>query len=301
MNTCNHNGGTAQREWLQDEHRSLPEDAFRRLRRDRFAMFGLIVIGLLILATLAAPLVAPHDPVEMHVDDSLQGPSTRYVLGTDEMGRDLLSRIIFGCRTSLSVGIISVGLALIVGTVLGLVSGYYLGAVDMIISRIMEILYAFPPILLALVIIALLGTGIDKAMIAIGVVLTPAFGRVCRGAVLAERTRVYVDAARVSGASDLRILWKHIMPNILAPVIVNVTLCMSYAILTEAALSYMGLGTQPPTPSWGVMLNKGRTLMPLTPWVSIWPGLAIMAVVFAFNVLGDGLRDALDPRLIGKR
>jgi peptide/nickel transport system permease protein len=301
LKTRNRNGEAVQQEWFGDEHRSLAQDAFRRLRRNRLAMFGLIVVGLLMLITLAAPLVAPHDPVAMEPEDALQGPSITYLLGTDELGRDLLSRIIFGCRTSLSVGIISVGLALAVGTILGLVSGYYLGAADMIISRIMEILYAFPPILLALVIIALLGTGIDKAMIAVGIVLTPAFGRVCRGAVLAERTRVYVDAARVSGASDLRILWRHIMPNIVSPIIVNVTLCMSYAILTEAALSYMGLGTQPPTPSWGVMLNKGRTLMPLTPWVSIWPGLAIMAVVFAFNVLGDGLRDALDPRLIGKR
>lgn len=262
-------------------------------------MFAMGIIGLLIFLAVAAPWVAPYHPVEMHPADAFQGPSRQYLMGTDEYGRDLLSRIIFGSRTSLSVGVISVGISLVIGTALGLWSGYYLGIADAIISRVMDVLYAFPPILLALVMIAMFGVGIDKVMIAIGIVYTPLFARVCRGSVLAERGKVYVDAAQMIGASEIRIIRNHILPNILAPLIVQATLCMSFAILTEAALSFLGLGTQPPMPSWGMMLSKGRGLMYHSPWVSIWPGLAIMIVVFAFNVFGDGLRDALDPRLIG--
>jgi peptide/nickel transport system permease protein len=251
----------------------------------------------LVLAALAASRLAPFDPVEMHPADAFQGPSWTYLLGTDEYGRDTFSRIVYGSRTSLSVGIISVGISLVLGTVLGLAAGYYLGIADMVISRIMDVLYAFPPILLALVMVSILGTGIEKVMVAIGLVFTPTFARVCRGSVLAERGKVYVDAARTVGASNRRIIWRHILPNVMAPLIVQASLCMSYAILAEAALSYLGLGTQPPMPSWGLMLSKGRGMMQHSPWVSIWPGLAIMIVVFAFNVSGDGLRDALDPRL----
>jgi peptide/nickel transport system permease protein len=197
------------------------------------------------------------------------------------------------------VGIISVSISLLLGTSLGLVAGYYLGVRDVVISRALDVVYAYPPILLALVLMAILGTGMDKAMIAIGIVYIPLFARLCRGSVIAERGKVYVEAARMIGASNLRIIGRHVLPNVLAPIIVQATLCMSYAILAEAALSYLGLGTQPPMPSWGMMLSKGRGLMGHSPWVSIWPGVSIMAVVFAFNVFGDGLRDALDPRLIG--
>jgi len=187
----------------------------------------------------------------------------------------------------------------VIGTVLGLVSGYFLGATDMVVSRIMDILFAFPPLLLALVVIAVLGPGIDRTMVAIGIVYIPLFSRLCRGSVLTERGKVYVDAARMVGSGNGRIMRRHILPNVLAPIIVQASLCMSYAVLAEAALSFLGLGTQPPMPSWGSMLNKGVAVMYHSPWVSIWPGLAIMIVVFAFNVFGDGLRDALDPRLIG--
>ncbi|MBN1317134.1 MAG: ABC transporter permease [Anaerolineales bacterium] len=280
-----------------ERHRSFFTDAFRRLLRHRMAMVSLVILGLLVFAALAAPWVSPHDPLEMHPGEILQGPSREYPMGTDDMGRDLLSRVIYGSRISLSVGIISVGISLVVGTILGLVSGYQLGAADTLISRIMDLIYAYPPILLVMVVVAMLGTGIDQAMIAIGIVFTPPFARICRGSVLAEREKLYVEAARTIGAGNLRILMRHILPNVMAPLIVQTSLCMSYAILVEAELSFLGLGTQPPNPSWGVMINQGRGLMHHSPWFSIWPGLAIMAVVFAFNVFGDGLRDALDPWL----
>lgn len=284
-----------------DDHRqrSYARHAFRQLRRHRAAMAGAAIIVLVIFTAVAAPLVSPYDPVQMNPDDAFEGPSREHWLGTDEYGRDLFSRIVYGSRISLSVGIISVSISLVFGTALGLMSGYYLGIADVVVSRIMDVFYAFPPILLALVMIAMFGVGIDKVMIAIGIVYTPLFARVCRGSVLAERGKVYVDAAQMIGASDIRIIRDHILPNVLAPLIVQATLCMSFAILAEAALSFLGLGTQPPMPSWGMMLSKGRGLMYHSPWVSIWPGLAIMIVVFAFNVFGDGLRDALDPRLIG--
>ena len=289
-----------QSEQFVGEHRSLAGDAFRRLRRHKLAMAGAAVVAVLIIAAVASPWVAPYDPVRMQPTEALQGPSLEHPMGTDEYGRDLLSRIIFGARTSLSVGIVSVGLSLLFGTALGLISGYYLGFADAVISRVMDVFYAFPPLLLALVMMSILGPGLDKVMIAVGITFTPTFGRLCRASVLAERGKVYVDAARIVGASSTRIITTHILPNVLAPLIVNATLCMSYAILAEAGLSYLGLGAQPPTPTWGMMVNKGREVMYLSPWLSFWSGLAIMCTVFAFNVFGDGMRDALDPQLKGR-
>jgi len=282
---------------LPREHRSLARDAWLKLRRNRLAMMGAGMILLLVLAAIGANLIAPYDPVQMEPRDAYQSPSWQHLLGTDEYGRDLYSRILYGARTSLLVGLGSVSFSLLLGTLLGLVSGYYLGILDLIISRIMDVLYAFPFLLLALVVIAILGTGTDRALIAIGIAYIPMFARVCRGAVIAERGKLYVEGARVVGTRNLGIIVRHVLPNVMAPVIVQATLCLSFAILAEAALSYLGLGTQPPMPSWGVMLSKGRDLMYYSPWLSIWPGLAIMATVFAFNVFGDGLRDALDPRL----
>jgi peptide/nickel transport system permease protein len=279
------------------QHRTLVSEVVRRFRRHTVAMGGLAIILVFVVLAVAAPLVAPHSPVEMHPYDALAAPSRTHPLGTDELGRDLLSRVIYGSRTSFSVGIISVGLSLVAGTILGLVSGYRLGMTDSVISRAVDVLYAFPPVLLVLVFVALLGTGTEKSMLAIGIVFIPAFARLCRGSVIGERGKLYVEAATAVGASDLRILVSHVLPNVSSPLIVQTSLCMSYAILVEAELSYLGLGTQPPNPSWGVMLNTGRGLMDRSPWISIWAGLAIMLVVFAFNVVGDGLRDALDPRL----
>jgi peptide/nickel transport system permease protein len=280
--------------------RSLTADAWHRLRRNRLALVGLAIIVLMVLSAVAAPLLTPFSPVRMSPRDAFQPPGSAHPFGTDEYGRDLLSRVLYGSRVSLEVGLISVGISLLVGTLLGLVSGYFLGPVDMIISRLMDVLFAFPAILLALVLIAILGQGIDRVMIAIGLVYTPLFTRVCRGSVLAERGKAYVEAARMIGTSNFGILRRHIFRNVLAPLTIQASLCMSYAILAEAALSFLGLGTQPPTPSWGIMLSKGRNLLNLSPWLSLWPGLAIMVTVFAFNVLGDGLRDALDPQLKGR-
>ena len=276
---------------------SLWLDAWRRLRRHKLAMTGLAIICVLILTALCAPLISPYDPIEMKPRAAFQSPSGQHIFGTDELGRDILSRVIFGARTSLTVGIISVSLSLLLGTVLGLVSGYFLGVADLVITRLMDMLFAFPAILLALLFISILGSGIDRVMLAVGLVYTPLFARLCRGAVLAERGKAYIEAARMIGCGSTRIIGRHILPNVMAPVIVQASLCMSYAIRAEAALSFLGLGTQPPTPSWGVMLSKGRDLLNHSPWLAIWPGLAIMVVVFGFNVLGDGLRDALDPWL----
>ncbi len=280
--------------------RSLAGDVLRTLLRNRMAVGGAVLVALLVIIAATAPFVAPYDPLAMNPSDAYATPSRQHPMGTDEYGRDVLSRVIYGSRISVSVGIISVSISLLLGTSLGLVAGYYLGIADVVVSRMMDVVYAFPPILLALVMISLLGSGLDKVMIAIGVVYTPLFARLCRGAVLAERGKVYVEAARMVGAGNLRIIRTHIVPNVMAPVIVQASLCMSYAILTEAALSYLGLGTQPPMPSWGMMLSKGKGLLYYSPWLSIFPGLAIMAVVYAFNVFGDGLRDALDPRLRGR-
>jgi len=263
-------------------------------------MAGAAIVLLLIMAAFAAPLVVPYDPLEMNPANAYAGPSRQHLMGTDEYGRDLFSRVVYGSRTSLSVGIISVSISLVLGTALGLVSGYYLGIADIVVSRIMDVVYAFPAILLALVMIATLGPGLDKVMVAIGIVYMPLFARLCRGSVLGERSKVYIEAARMVGAGNLRIMSKHILPNVVAPLIVQASLCMSYSILAEATLSYLGLGTQPPMPSWGMMLSRGRGLLYHSPWLSIWPGLAIMTVVYAFNVFGDGLRDALDPRLRGR-
>lgn len=273
------------------------QDFWFRLRQNHLALIGLGIITVLVILAIFAQFIAPYDPVKMNPRVAYKPPSAQYLLGTDEYGRDLLSRVIYGSRVSLSVGIISVSISLLLGSFLGLLAGYFMGIVDIVLTRIMDIIISFPAILLALVFIALIGSGIDRVMVAIGLVYTPLFARLTRGSVLAERGKLYVEAAVMSGAKSFRIIFKHILPNTMAPIIVQASLAMSYAILAEAALSFLGLGTQPPTPSWGIMLSKGRDLINHSPWLSIWPGLAIMLVVFGFNVLGDGLRDSLDPRL----
>ena len=265
------------------------------LRHPLGVVGGTLILLLLVLATFA-PLIAPFDPIEQPAR-RLQPPSNAYLLGTDEFGRDIVSRLIFGARVSLQVGVISVGLALLAGGILGLVSGYFLGSVDMLVQRVVDIMLAFPSVILIIALAGVLGPSLLTAMVAIGIVYAPNFARIARGSTLAVAQDQYVEAARALGADAPRIIGRHILPNIAAPLIVQTTLAFSTAILAEAALSFLGLGTQPPDPSWGTMLGAGRRYMELAPGVAIYPGLAIMLSGLGFNLLGDAMRDALDPRL----
>ncbi len=272
-------------------------DAARRLRRNRAAMIGLVVVGLLALLALFAPLVAPADPISQDLDARLLPPSRQHWLGTDDLGRDLLSRIIYGGRTSLTVGIVSVGIALAVGTVLGLAGGFYRGWSESLIMRSMDIMLAFPATLLAIFIVGIRGPGLNNAMLAIGVINIPIFARIVRGSTLRVQQEDFVEAARALGASQQRVLNRHILPNTLAPIIVQTSLSVGAAILEAAGLSFLGLGAQAPTPEWGSMLTNTREFLRDAPWAATFPGLAILLAVVGFNLLGDGLRDALDPRL----
>lgn len=263
---------------------------------NRLALFGLVVLGLLVLAALLGERLAPYGPTQVIVSDRLQPPSLHHVFGTDELGRDVLSRVLVAARVSLQVGFIAVGISLTAGVLLGLIAGFYGGWIDDVIMRITDMLFAFPAILLAIAILAVLGPGIANAMIAIGVVYTPIFARITRGSVLSVREQVYVRAARSLGASDFRLLRLHVLPNVLAPIIVQASISLAFAILSEAALSFLGLGVQPPAPSWGRMLAEGRGFIEDAWWMGVFPGLAILLTVLSFNLVGDALRDALDPR-----
>lgn len=277
--------------------RGLLQDAFIRFRKHRIGMIGAFIIGILIILAIFGPTLAPHDPNEMRFTAAFLPPTLEHPLGTDDFGRDTLSRIMHGARISLLVGVISVGIAVTVGTTLGMLAGYGNRYVDEAIMRTMDVLFAFPTILLALAIMAVLGKGVVNAMIALGIVYIPIFARIARSSVLSVKNSEFVEAARALGARDNRILSRHIFPNILAPLIVETSLSLSFAILAEASLSFFGLGTQPPDPSWGRMLSEGRDFFRQSAWMGIFPGLAIMLSVMGFNFLGDGLRDVLDPRL----
>ena len=275
----------------------LWRDAFRRLRRHRIGMIGAWIVIFLIFLAIFGSALAPYDPNEMDFSVRFAPPSLAHPMGADDFGRDILSRIMVGARVSLVVGIIAVGIASVAGTLLGLIAGYSTRFTDEVIMRSMDVLFAFPAILLAIAILAALGKGISNAMIAIGIVYIPIFARIARGSVLSVRGREFVDAAEAIGAGRNRILFRHIFPNSLSPLIVEVSLSLAFAILAEAALSFFGLGVQPPEPSWGRMLSEGRAYFRQSIWMGIWPGLAIMITVMGFNFLGDGLRDVLDPRL----
>jgi peptide/nickel transport system permease protein len=244
-----------------------------------------------------APFISPYDPNRQRLLEALQAPSAEHLLGTDENGRDVLSRILYGTRISLAAGIFSVSIALILGITTGLLSGYFGGKVDNIIMRFMDALLAFPTLVLALAITAALGPGLRNAMIAIGIVGTPIFARLTRGQVLSVREREFVEAARTLGAGHLRIMLTHILPNVMAPLIVQMSLSVAVAILAEATLSFLGLGVQPPEPSWGSMVSRGKDYLDLAPWLAFAPGGAIFLAVMGFNFVGDAVRDALDPRL----
>lgn len=270
---------------------------------NRGAVIGLVVVVLLVLMALFAPLIAPFNPDEQFRDAFLkppffqEGSDPRFILGTDAVGRDLLSRLIYGARFSLFIGTVVVVLALTLGIVLGLVAGFLRGPVETVIMRVMDVILAFPSLLLALVLVAILGPGLTNAMIAIAIVLQPHFVRLTRAAVLSERNRDYVTATRVAGAGRMRLMFRTILPNCTAPLIVQATLSFSNAILDAAALGFLGMGAQPPTPEWGTMLAEAREFILRAWWVVTFPGLMILITVLAINLMGDGLRDALDPKL----
>jgi peptide/nickel transport system permease protein len=270
--------------------------ALRRLVKRRGAMVGLGLIAAFILLAVFAPLVAPYDPIAASWALVRKPPTMAHWFGTDDLGRDVLSRVIFGARASLTAGAISVGIALLVGVPIGMLSGYRGGFVDALISRITDAMLACPFLILAIALAAFLGPSLGNAMIAIGISATPIFVRLTRGEVLSVKVEEYVEAARSVGDSDLQIAVKHILPNIMPALLVQATLSVAAAIIAEAALSFLGLGQQPPFPSWGSMLNAGQRFLTNAPWMAIWPGLAIFLVVLSFNLLGDGLRDALDPQ-----
>jgi peptide/nickel transport system permease protein len=269
----------------------------RTLLGSRTATFGLGLTVLLVLVALFAPWLAPYRPDEIHPVDSLSPPSARYLLGTDDLGRDILSRVVFGARVSLMVAAIAIGIAALVGVPLGLAAGYAGGTLDSLLMRLMDALLAFPAILLAIALMAVLGPSLHNAMIAIGIIYVPAFARITRANVLSLREKEFVEAARALGAGSVYVATLVILPNCLSPLIVQGSLAVANAILVEAALSFLGLGVQPPDPSWGSMLAFGRSLLSQAPWYATFPGIAIFVTVLSLNFLGDGLREALDPRL----
>lgn len=269
----------------------------RKLLQVRLAGVGLLVLVVLILIAVTADIISPYDPLKQNYTAVLQPPSLAHLLGTDDLGRDMLSRLIHGARISLLVGLVAVGLSMVLGVPIGLAAGYWSGLVDEVLMRITDALYSFPAIILALAITAALGPGIVNAMIAIGIVYTPPFARLVRGQVLSVRERDFIVAERVLGAGDLRIMALHVWPNVAAPIIVQASLSVSFAIIVEATLSFLGVGVRPPAPSWGSMLYNGYQYLELAPWLSLVPGAAIFVTVLGLNFLGDGLRVALDPRL----
>jgi ABC-type dipeptide/oligopeptide/nickel transport system permease subunit len=279
----------------------MASDALRRLRRNPTAVAGIIIVGGLVLAGILAPWLTPFDPNHQDLRMVLKAPSWLHPLGTDHLGRDLLARILFGARLTLFIGTFAVVVGLAVGVPLGVISGFYRGVTDMLIQRVMDLMLAFTSFLLALALVSLLGVGVTNVIVAVGIATIPRFARLVRSSVLTIREISYVEASRAMGSADHRVLWRHVLPNALAPVIVQATLSMGTAILTAAGLGFLGLGVQPPTPEWGAMLGEGRNYIFTRASVTTFPGLAIFLAVMGFNLLGDGLRDALDPQLRGSR
>lgn len=273
---------------------------FVRLWRNRVGMLGFVLAALVVLSAVLGPWLTPVDPLQQNVLARFQGPSLAHLLGTDNFGRDTLARILYGYRTSIAVSFGAVALSTLLGSTVGLLAAYLGGWIDRILMRLMDVLLAFPIILLAIAVLAVLGPGGTNTALAIGVVYTPIFARLARGPALTVLSWDYVAAARAVGASGSRIVLRHVLPNILAPILVQTTLSLSTAILVEASLSFLGLGTQPPTPSLGLMLSQSRDYMLISPWVSIVSGLAILLASLGFNLFGDGMRDLLDPTLRGR-
>jgi peptide/nickel transport system permease protein len=272
--------------------------AFVRTYRNPLGMFGLVILSLLVLVALFAPLIAPYDPVAQHQGSELQGPNPTFWFGTDELGRDLLSRVIFGTRPSLTVALMVVFIGGGLGILAGLAAGYFGGWVEAFLMRLFDALFAFPPILLGFVVIAALGPGTTQVAYAIALAAVPTLGRVTRSLVLKERHRDYVLAARCVGARSGRVMFLHVLPNAFAPLIVNIALLMGFSVLAEASLAFLGLGTQPPTPSWGAMLNASRAYLRVDPWMAIGPGVVLALLLLGLNYLSDALREAFDPRRV---
>jgi peptide/nickel transport system permease protein len=270
--------------------------AWRRLRKRKGAIAGLTVVGIVITAAILAPWIAPYDPIQQSWSAVRKAPSAAHWFGTDEVGRDILARILYGARASLLAGVMSVGIAIGIGVPVGLIAGYLGGSVDAVISRLTDAMLACPFLILAIALAAFLGPSLTNAMIAIGVTATPIFVRLTRGQVLATKAEDYVEAARAVGNPHWRIAARHILPNVLPQLLVQATLTIATAIIAEASLSFLGLGQQPPAPSWGSMLNTAQRFLANAPWMAVFPGLAIFVTVLSFNLVGDGLRDALDPR-----
>jgi peptide/nickel transport system permease protein len=281
----------------KEESASLWREGWRRFRKNKMALVGLGIVVFFILLAIFAPLLAPYDFKEQNLAERLQPPSSKHLFGTDDFGRDIFSRVIYGARISLWVGFFSVLGSVIVGSMLGIIAGYYGRWIDGIISRLFDIMLAFPSILLAIGIVAVLGPSLQNALIAIAVINIPNFGRLIRSRVLSIKQEEYVMAAKAIGMSDMRILFHHILPNSMAPIIVQGTLAIATAIIEAAALGFLGLGAQPPNPEWGKMLADSKDFLTQAPWTMVFPGIAIMLTVLGFNLMGDGLRDALDPRM----
>ena len=274
--------------------------SWRRLVRSPNLVVGAAMLALVVGAAIFAPEIAPYSPIDQAFTDQLRPPSPPHLFGTDEFGRDVFSRVLYGARIALVIGVLADGIALALGVVLGVVSGYFGGRVDAVVMRSVDVLLAFPYLLLAMVVVTILGPSLINAMIAIGIVYTPQFARLVRAAVLATKEQEFVEAAGAVGAGVARVLGRHILPNILSPIIVMATLTVGFTIVETAGLSFLGLGASPPTPEWGSMLATGRSFMLTAPWIATFPGLAILVTVVGFNLMGDGLRDLLDPRLRGR-
>jgi peptide/nickel transport system permease protein len=282
---------------IKDLKTSQIREVWRRLKRNRAAIVGGVIVLLFAGIAILAPLISPYPPNEGDLTQRLKAPSREHLLGTDPLGRDLLSRVIYGARISLQIQVVAVSIAMVIGTLLGMVGGYYGGRFDHLIMRLMDILLAFPGIFLAISIIAVLGPGLANLMLAAGIYSIPQFARIVRGSVLSLKEKEFIEAARAVGEDDFSILFRYLLPNSIAPIIIQTTLRMATVLLTASGLSFLGLGVQPPTAEWGAMLSNARAYLITAPHVATVPGLAIMLVVMGFNLFGDGLRDSLDPRL----
>ena len=272
-------------------------DMWVRLKRNKLALFGLFLVVALILIALFAKFISPYDPIQIYLKESLRPPSLAHLMGTDVLGRDIFSRILYGARASLIIGVVATSISLVIGVIVGAISGFYGGWIDSILMRVTDVFFAFPFFILAIAIMTFLGPSFINIFIALGIVGWTNYARLVRGQVMSVKESDYVEAAHAVGAKNARIIWKHVMPNTLAPIIVYTTMNIGGVILAEAGLSFLGIGVQPPSPSWGLMLAEASNFIFNAPWMVIWPGVAIFLTVLGYNLLGDGLRDALDPRM----